>query len=91
MYIYEYIHIYIYTYNIGGRCGFWPNGTQLTEILVPGGIWTDFGGRFMDKTALASPWGDGLQQAGSDAAMESFWRWTFVEIWLFFWYAIYRS
>ena len=34
-----------------------------------------------DKTVQGSPWGDALQQAGSDAAIESFWRCKFVEIW----------
>ena len=42
-----------------------------------------FGGRFIDKTVQGSAWGDALQQADSDAAIESFWRWKFVEIWPF--------
>ena len=32
----------------------------------------------LDKTVQASPWGDALYRADSDAAIESFWRWTFL-------------
>ena len=36
-----------------------------------------------------SHWGDALQQADSDAAIESFQRCALVEIWPFLWCAIY--
>ena len=44
-----------------------------------------FGCLFIDKTVRSSPWCDGSQQAGSNTAVESFWRWKFVEIWPFLW------
>ena len=34
------------------------------------------------KTVRGSLWGDAWQRKDSDAAVESFWRWTFDEIWL---------
>ena len=43
----------------------------------------DFGSLFMYEMVQVSPWGDALQQAGSSTALESFWRWKFVEIRLF--------
>ena len=41
--------------------------------------------RIQHKTVQGSPWGDALQQKDSDAAIKSFWRCTFVEIWSFLW------
>ena len=41
------------------------------------------------KAVQGSHWGDALQQADSDAAFKSFWRFTFVEICCFLWCAIY--
>ena len=34
----------------------------------------------MDKTVRSSRWGDGSQLAGSNTAIESFWRCIFVEV-----------
>ena len=45
----------------------------------------DFRGLDIDKTVQGSPWGDALQQADSDVAVERFWR--YVKIWPFLWYA----
>ena len=44
-----------------------------------------FGGLVIDKTARGSPSGDGSRQAGSNTAIESFWRCIFVEIRPFLW------
>ena len=40
-----------------------------------------FGGLFIDEMVQRKPWGDALQQADSNAAIESFWRWKFEETW----------
>ena len=72
--------IYIYIYP-----GIWARVfvSRPGDIPGPGGTFFDFGRLFISKTALVSPWGDGSQQAGSNTAIESFWRWKFVEIWPF--------
>ena len=62
--------------------------SRSTPWWGPVGIF-DVGGLLMDITVQGSPWGDALQQADADAGIESFSRWTFVEIWPFSWYAIY--
>ena len=38
-----------------------------------------------DKTVEGEPWGDALQRKDSEAAIERFWRYKCVEIWLFVW------
>ena len=43
------------------------------------------GGFFTEKTSQLSASCGGPQQAGSNAAIESFWRCLFVELWLFLW------
>ena len=55
------------------------------DIPGPGGSFFDFGSLFMNKTVRSSPSGDGSQQAGSNAAIESFWRCIFVELLPFLW------
>ena len=57
--------------------------TLLWEIPGSGGLFFDFGGLVMDKTALGSPPGDGSQQACSNTEIESFWRWKFGEMSVF--------
>ena len=42
-----------------------------------------FGGCFIRRTVQRSPQGDGSQQVGSDAAIESSWRLKLVETWPF--------
>ena len=41
----------------------------------------------LHKAVQQSLWDDALQQKASDAAIESFWRCKFVELWLFVWSA----
>ena len=96
IYIYSYIHIYIYIFiyiyiyiYIQERGGPEPSYPNQGDIPGPGGTFFDFGRLFIDKTVRSSRWGDGSQQAGSNTAIESFWRCKFVEIWPFLWYAIY--
>ena len=86
MYVYMYIYICIYIYislYISALHGSGPSRTLLREISGPAGVFVDVGGLFINKTALGSPSGDGSQQAGLNAAIESFWRCEIVEICLF--------
>ena len=105
IYIYKYIYIYIYVYiyayiyyliykptsglghslrardpNSGtrGLVALWPIKKRI------------YSRRTQYKTTKGSPWADALQQAVSDAAIESFWRCKFVTIWPFLRYANYR-
>ena len=70
--------------------GFGHLGAQLSSMAGAGGHFIYSGGLFLDKTCLRIPLGDGLQEAGSNTAVEKFWRGHFVEIWQIMWYAIYR-
>ena len=53
------------------------------DIPGQGGICFDFGGIFIKKAAWLSAPCDGPSRPASNAAIESFWRCLFVEIWLF--------
>ena len=72
--------IYLY---INETLGPWRWGSRHDAFPVAGGSggsFFDFGGLFIDKTVRSNPQGDGSQQAGSNAAIESFWRCKFVKI-----------
>ena len=80
IYIYTHISLYIST----------PHGSGLSRTLlreIPGsGVYSsDFGSIFIDQTALGSRSCNGPQRAGSNTAIESFWRCIFAEIWPFLW------
>ena len=86
MYTHIYIHIYIYIYlyisgNIGGQSLCTPTGA----ISWDRGYFFDFGGFAIKKTVRSSASRDGSPWAGSNTAIESFWRCIFVEIWPFLW------
>ena len=73
--------VYIYPGTWGARA-FVP---QPGRCPGTGGTFFDFGSFFIRKMVRSSRWGDGSQQAGSNTAIESFWRCILVEIWLFLW------
>ena len=77
MTIHMYIYIYIYIFwNIGGQSTCTPTGAISRDS---GGTFFDVGGLFIDEVVRWSSSGDGSQWAGSNTAIESFWRCIFVE------------
>ena len=77
---YIYIYLYIFIEHISQTQALGTRRVHVTEILGPRGRCFDIGGLFVDKSVRSSPSCDGPEQAGSNAAIESFWHCIFVKI-----------
>ena len=92
IYIYIFVHRYVCIYTqicislyVSTPHGSGLSRTLLREIRRPRGSFFEFGSFFIDQMVWGSRSCDGSQPAGSNTAIESFWRRIFAEIWPFLW------